>query len=169
MLKNDRVVLRPILKSDLEKLNNWKNDEETFKYLGGGFSPISINQQEKWLDNIINIDQKNKRYIISVDNIPIGMIGLYDINNINQNCEVGLYIGERSYSGKGYASEAYYTIEQYAKNYLNIRKIKLFVVDENKLAVKFWAKCGFLKIGTLKEERFIDGSFRDLSIMEKFI
>lgn len=169
MFKKDNLVLRPILRSDLEKLNKWKNDEEIFMYLGGGFNPQSIDQQSLWIDKIINIDDRNKRFIIEVKDEAIGLVGLYDINNIYQNCEVGMYIGEKDYHGKGYAKEAYSLLEQYALEYLNMRKIKLFAVDDNAKAVNFWHKLGFETVGTLKEERYIKGEFRDLLIMEKFL
>lgn len=169
MLKKDNIVLRPILRSDLEKLNKWKNDEEIFMYLGGGFNPQSIDQQSILIDKLINIDDKNKRYIIEIEKEAIGLIGLYNIHNIYQNCEIGMYIGEKDFQGKGYAKEAYYLIERYAVEYLNMRKIKLFVVNDNTNAISFWSKLGFETVGILKEERYIKGRFRDLSVMEKFL
>lgn len=169
MLNQDNLVLRPILRSDLEKLNKWKNDEEIFMFLGGGFNPQSIDQQALWIDKIINIDDKNKRFIIEVDSEAIGLIGLYNIHNIYQNCEIGMYIGEKDFQGKGYAKDACNLIEKYAFEYLNMRKIKLFVVDDNSKALKFWRKLGYKIVGTLEEERYIKGQFRDLVIMEKFL
>lgn len=170
MLKGEKIYLRPILKKDLPFLNRWKNDEEIFKYLGGGFMPISIDQQEKWLDSMIDLTGNNKRFIISeLDNTPIGMVGLYGINWIHRTCEVGLYIGDKNAHGKGYAKESYGLIEKYAKEYLNLRKIKLNVVDNNKSATYLWSSLGFEKVGVYKKERFIKGVYMDLVLMEKFI
>lgn len=169
MLNQDNLVLRPILRSDLEKLNKWKNDEEIFMFLGGGFNPQSIDQQALWIDKIISIDDKNKRFIIEVEGEAIGLIGLYNIHNIYQNCEIGMYIGEKEFQGKGYGQDAYNLIEKYALEYLNMRKIKLFVVDDNSMALNFWSKLGFKTVGTLEEERYIKGEFKDLVIMEKFL
>lgn len=169
MLSKDGVQLRPLVRDDLSKLNQWKNDEETFMFLGGGFSPISIDQQAGWIDKLIEMTPNNKRFIIEAEDKAIGMIGLYSINYINQNCEVGIYIGEKNLHGKGYGKIAYQIIEDYAKGYLHQRKIKLFVVKDNDKAYKYWEKLGFEKVGLYKEERFIKGKFRDLLIMEKFI
>lgn len=169
MLQKDNIKLRPILRSDLEKLNKWKNDEEIYKYLGGGFNPISIDQHEQWIDKLINIDNQNKRFIIEFDGVSVGMIGLYSINNIYQNCEIGIYVGEKDYHGRGIAKNSMLLLESYAKNYLNIRKIKCFVVVENEKAYKSWEKVGYKQVGVLKEERFIDGEFKDVMLMEKFI
>lgn len=169
MFEIDNIKLRPILRSDLTILNKWKNDEEIYKYLGGGFNPVSIDQQENWIDKLINIDNYNKRYIIEYDGVSVGMIGLYSINNIYQNCEIGIYIGEKNYHGKGIAAKSMLLLEDYARKYLNIRKIKCYVVLENKKAHELWKRIGFKDVGVLKEERFIDGKFMDVMIMEKFL
>lgn len=170
MITGEKVYLRPILKSDLEYLNKWKNNEEVYKFLGGGFMPISIDQHEKWLDSIIDLTGNNKRFIIcDRQDSPIGMIGLYDINWIHRTCEIGIYIGNKSSYGKGYAKEACILLEGFARNYLNIRKIKLNVVIDNEAAYNMWKVLGYEKVGELVNERFIKGEYRNLVIMEKFL
>lgn len=169
-MENKMVRLRPIEKNDLNNLNKWKNDERIYKFLGGGFQPVSINQQEKWLDNLMDLTGNSRRFIIEdTSKKAIGMIGLYDINWIHRTCEIGIYIGEIEEQKKGYGKEAYEIIEKYALEYLNIRKINLKVVSSNKKAVYFWEKVGFLKVGEFHEERFIQGEYHNLTLMEKFI
>lgn len=171
MLKGENAYLRPIVLSDIEHINSWKNDENTFKFLGGGFHPVSVDQQLNWMESMIDLTGNNRRYIIAAlkDNTPIGMIGLYGINWIHRTAEVGLYIGEQEYRGRGYASQAYKLLEDYAKEYLNLRKLKLEVVNNNNKAVKLWNKLEFEKAGELTDERYIDGRYYNLLIMEKFI
>lgn len=168
---NKRIILCPIEKKDLIYLNIWRNSENVFKFLGGGFHPISINQQEKWLDEMIDLTGKNRRFLIKKINNdePIGMVGLYDIDWINRTCEIGLFIGNTLEQKKGYGQEAYILLENYARLYLNIRKIKLKVVLNNEKAILFWEKLGFLEVGRYKSERFIQGEYRDVVLMEKFI
>jgi diamine N-acetyltransferase len=170
VIKGEKIYLRPILKNDIAVLNDWKNDEETYRYLGGGFMPTSIDHQEKWIDNLIDTTGSNKRFIISDNkNVPIGMVGLYDINWIHRNCEIGIYIGNKSAQGKGYGKEACELLEQFAKNYLNIRKIKLNAVLDNENAIHMWQSLGYKKIGEYIEERFIQGEYKNLVLMEKFL
>jgi RimJ/RimL family protein N-acetyltransferase len=97
------------------------------------------------------------------------MIGLYDINWIHRTCEIGVYIGDKDARGKGYGKEACLLIEKYAKEYLNLRKIKLSVVSDNKSAINLWQSLGYKKIGEYVAERFIKGKYRNLVLMEKFI
>lgn len=163
------IILRTIRYDDLEILNKWKNDKEVYKFLGGGYAPTSIDEQKKWMDQMIDNSGKTKRFIIQLKDKPIGFIGLYDIHDIHRVCSLGLYIGEKQEWGKGYASKAYKTIEEFAKNNLNIRKIKLEVVEDNKNAVLMYEKLGFKQCGKLIQERYIEGNYRNLIIMEKFI
>lgn len=170
MIKGAKVYLRPILKQDITFLNEWKNDEETYQYLGGGFMPISIDQQEKWMDSMIDTTGNNKRFIIcDNENVPIGMVGLYNINWIHRTCEIGIYIANKSAQGKGYGKESCELIEQFAKEYLNLRKIKLNVVSDNESAINMWRSLGYEKVGEFKDERFIKGKYMNLALMEKFI
>lgn len=170
MIKGKNIYLRPIELRDLNVLNDWKNDEDTFKFLGGGYNPVSIDQQSKWMESMIDLTGNNKRYIISnFNDVPIGMIGLYGINWIHRTAEVGLYLGNRLHRGKGYATEAHSLLEEFAISYLNLRKLRLEVVNNNSKAVSLWEKLGFETIGKLSDERYINGKYYDLLIMEKFI
>ena len=170
MLEYKGIKLKPIETEDVTILNKWKNDEEVFKYLGGGFRPISESQQKKWMESMIENNSTNQRFmIISEDNKKIGFIGLYSISEIHRTCTLGIYIGEKKYWGKGIASRAYSALEDYARRYLNIRKIRLEVVRDNEGAVNLYKKLQFEMCGVFKKDRFIDGEYRDIILMEKFI
>lgn len=171
MIAGNRVYLRPIIRNDLTCLNRWKNDEDIFKYLGGGFMPISVDHQEKWIDAYMDTTGNNKRYMIcevSTD-LPVGMIGLYSINWIHRVCDIGIFVGESDSQGKGYGREACKLLEEYASEYLNLRKIKLDVVSDNKAAIGLWLSLGYQKIGERVEERYIEGKYRNVTLMEKIL
>lgn len=170
MIEGERIKLKALDYDDLEVLNKWKNDEQIFKYLGGGFQPISIDEHRKLMDALVENTGKTKRFIIINENEKkIGFIGIYNISNIHRTCNLGLYIGEKDEQGKGYAKEAYLALERFAKNYLNLRKINLDVVEENEKAIRLYEKLGFNICGKYNKERYINGEYKDLIIMEKFI
>lgn len=170
MIKGEKIYLRPIIKEDITFLNTWKNDEEVYKYLGGGFLPTSIDQQIKWLDSLIDTSGNNKRFIICEQrDKPVGMAGLYGINWIHRTSEIGIYVGDKNATGKGYGKEACILMENFARDYLNLRKIKLNVVGENNAALKMWESLGYKKIGEYIDERFIEGEYKNLVLMEKFL
>lgn len=169
MLKGSRVDLRPITYKDLEDLNRWKNNYDVFKNLGGGFNPVSIDQQKNWMDNMIDMNGNAKRFIIQTkDDQAIGMVGLYSINQVNRNCEFGIYIGKTNSYGKGYGTEATELMLDFAFNNLNLKKVKLLVNDDNP-AIKMYERLKFEVVGKLKDERYVNGKYVDVIMMEKLI
>lgn len=172
-METERIYLRPLELKDYAALSEWNNDESIMKYLGGGYNPISPDLQQKWIENMIDTSAHsvNKRYMIvsKETNESIGVVGLYSIKWIHRTADLGLYIGDKKYHNKGLATEAGTLINIYAKRYLHLRKLNLFVVEENKKAYKFWEKLGFKFAGKLNQERFIDGAYKDVIIMEKFL
>ncbi len=165
-----RISIRFIETTDIDILLKWRNDKEIFRYLGGGYCPVNRAKQEEIVDSMIkdNLAQKAFRYIICKDDIPIGFVGLYEINLRNGTCELGIYIGEKDEWGKGYASQAYGLVKEEAKK-IGLRKIKLQVVKTNTNAVKMYQKLQFRIVGELKEERLIDEKYHDVIIMEQQI
>ena len=169
-LEGRNVKLRPIVKEDLVFLNKWKNDERVYRYLGGGFLPVSIDIQNNWMSDLMDTTGRNKRFIIeNSEGVPAGMVGLYSINWISRNCELGIFIGELQEQGNGYGYEACRTIERFAAEYLNLRKIKVYVVKKNETAVQMYEQLGFKTAGELQEERFIEGVYHSVLLMEKMI
>ena len=170
IVDDHEVSLRPIERRDLEMLNRWKNDEETYRYLGGGYAPTSVDIQEGWLESLMDMGGSSRRFIIEHSDIgSVGMIGLYDINWVHRTCDLGIFLGEKAARGHGVASRAYLLIEAYAHRYLNLRKIKASVVSDHASAVNMYERLGFRHAGALYAERFIDGAYRDLMLMEKFV
>ena len=67
---------------------------------------------------MIDTTGNNKRFIIcDCEFIPVGMVGLYDINWIHRTCEIGVYVGNKNVKGNGYGKEACKLIEQFANEY----------------------------------------------------
>lgn len=168
---NNFFSIRPIELEDDNYIYAWKKDPMVFKYLGGGYNPQSLHEVKEFMPQLSKQSNRNKRFMIvnSKTDEPIGLVGLYSINNTHRTCEIGIYIGNRNFQGQGAATIAVDFVEQYAKNYLNLRKITLSVVSENESAIRFWDKRGYSHVGTMKQERFIDGKYCDVQIREKFL
>lgn len=169
MLKGSNLILRPIQEDDIYILNEWKNDYTIFKYLGGGYRPTSIVNQKEWLHNMANITENNQRFIIEYKGEKVGLVGLYNINVINKNSEIGIYIGEKNQQHQGVGNQTLKLIEDYANLVLGIKKLKLYVVGSNEVATHFWEKNNYRIVGRLHKERYVEGVFEDVYIMEKFL
>lgn len=169
MLTGEKINLRPIRKEDLQYLNQWKNDRSVYQYLGGGFAPVSLDQQAAWMETMMDLTGQERRFMICTkEGSPIGLVGLYQIHWIHRNCEMGVLIGDSFAQRKGYAKEACQLLERYAADFLNLHKIKIKVVAENQAAYGLWKSLGYQKIGEQVQERFIAGQYQNVILMEKF-
>ena len=164
------VQLKEVDESDLEILLKWRSDKEVFKYLGGGFHPVDENTMKEIVDSMIreNNSGTSKRYIIMYDGCKVGFIGLYGIGKQTGVGELGVYIGEHGYQGKGIAKRACEELEIIAKQN-NVGKIALKVVSENIPAVRLYNSLGYSKICTHIDEREIDGRKVNVDYMEKVL
>ncbi|MDT0693614.1 GNAT family protein [Staphylococcus chromogenes] len=165
----EKVILRPIEFDDVSILHTWRNDESLFSQLGSGYFPVSKSEMETWMSNYSKLDKNNVRLIIQFEMRPVGYISLTNINYLNKNAELGIYIGENNMRGKGVAKEALKKLEIFAKNHLGLKKIKLLVNDNNDTALNFYKKQNYRVVGTYKEERYIYNEWIDVTIMEKMI
>ena len=163
------VSLRPIERDDLNALHKWRNTESIFSQLGGGFSPTSRTEMEKWMDNFSANVSHTKRFIIEFEGVSVGYISLNNINYINRNAELGIYIGESNFHGKGIASKALNQLEEFSKNHLNLKKIKLLVNENNTPAIKLYEKLNYNQVGKMIEERYINNQWVNVLMMEKMI
>lgn len=139
------ITIRPLVENDAYKSVKWRNDPEVFKYTGNTYSQeITIKSELEWIKRVIS-NPKEYRCAIIADNVYIGNIYLTDIDN--GLAMYHIFIGEKSYWGKGVAYEASRQILEYGFNILGLHTIKLFVNEENISAVKLYNKLGFVKSG----------------------
>lgn len=66
-----------------------------------------------------------------------------------------------AHQGRGLATAATDLALDYAFAVLNLHKVYLIVDVDNRAAVRIYERAGFLTEGTLREEFFADGRYRD--------
>lgn len=151
-------------------------------------SPISDNEGDaakyiKWMnDKAVNFGQYNRvvgsksdltwlyqppdhmqRYamVLSGSDELIGSISIHNIDHLNRNAFIGIFIGEAAHRGKGYGAEAIRLILEYGFNTLNLHCILLTVAADIGEAVACYKKVGFRELGRLPEHVFKDGKYVD--------
>lgn len=165
----DKVSIRPLEMEDLKFLHKWRNNKDIFDNLGGGYFPKSYSEMSEWMPSFVRNTIEQQRFIILYENNVVGFISLTNINHKNGTSELGLYIGEKNYLGKGIAKKALNILMEYAKNTLNLRKISLNVLDDNDAAINLYKKANFVECGLKREERYVNGTYKNLLLMEVFL
>jgi RimJ/RimL family protein N-acetyltransferase len=165
MLKGNKVLLRPVQKSDISFFLKWYNDLEVLEYLSM-YLPMTETMEEKWIEEAAS-GQNGTRVHFVIEAIEgnatktIGSIGLNKIDYRCQTAELGIAIGEKEYWSKGYGTEAARLLINYGFNQLNLNRIGSCVFAPNKRSLKMHQQLGFIKEGQKRQAFFKNGQFMD--------
>jgi len=163
-LRSERILLRPLETSDVnEEYLSWLNDPEVARYLGVGGAPSTYATVGEYLERFQKGASDYIFAIIDLDTeLHIGNVTLNHISRIQGTTDTGLIIGRKRFWGKGYASEAWSLVIEYAFKRLELRKIIAGVVDQNVASLRTLENLGFKIEGTLRQEGFVDDEYRDI-------
>ncbi len=164
-LIGDRIYLSPRNIEDVEKFTEWLNDFETTDYLGKSRIVTTLYGEKKYLEEN-NSPEANFVIVTNDDNKMIGTVSLENINHINRCATLGIFIGDKDFRSKGYGTEAIKLILEYGFKYLNLKNIKLDLMEFNERALKCYKKCGFKEYGRRRKCKFVDGKYYDLIEMD---
>jgi len=149
----EQIYLRALEEEDLEgDYLKWLNDPEINIYMTAGLIPQNKRMLKAFYDSV-NADP-NSVYFAIVDkksNKHIGNIKLDKIDWINRRCEFGILIGDKNFWGKGICKKATKLIVEYGFTKLNLRKICIGVIEENKAALNCYKSVGFKEEGNQRE------------------
>ena len=147
----DDVVLRTFEEKDIPLKVEWINDPANNQYLHYDL-PLKIDKTIKWFyekDNDHRLDS-----MIVYQNIPVGLIGLLQIDRSNSKAEYYITIGDRRFKNKGIATKATQAILNYAFNELYLHKVYLTVDSLNSVAIHLYEKVGFKQEGYFVDDLF---------------
>lgn len=167
MYTGEKVRLREYRKEDIPKALKFMNDPEIKRFLTPGIPFLyTLEDETKWYDGQSAMKDTYNFAIESLDEKNyIGGCGINSLDWKNSVAVVGIYIGEKTFWGKGYGTDAMNVLIKFIFEQMNINKIKLNVYDFNERAVKSYEKSGFVKEGVLRQEIYKDGKYHDEYIM----
>ena len=165
-----RVYLRALEPEDYKISVEWRNDDEIWSMLGGRKYFVSSAYEKKWIEDSIFSGKDVKLAICLKENgLYIGNVYLTDMDMVNRSAESHILIGNKTYWGNGYASEAYQLLLAYAFDELGLHRVSALVLKSNVASLKMHKKCGFSEEGVLWDSIWKNGKFRSqvvLSITE---
>lgn len=138
------VLIRPLKIEDATTSWKWRNVPKVWKLTQGRPNiEITYEIEKEWLSKVLK-EKNSKRFAILVDEQYVGNIQLTDIVE-NKQGTYHIFIGDKSFWGKGIAALATYQILKYAKDVLKLEKVYLTVNSSNLAAIKVYEKVGFIK------------------------
>ncbi len=169
MYAGNLVRLRAFEADDLEMNHTLMNDYATLRGMISGIPfPSSYEDERQWLGQ--QTSYTRGEYQFAIENLEgelVGRCGVIRLDWKNRVCEVAIMVGA-PYRGRGYGKEAMALLCDFCFREMNLRRIKVSVFAFNEPALRCYAANGFVKEGTLRQEIYRDGEYRDVVLMAKF-
>lgn len=162
-LKGKFVSLTALTLGDIESTNwyGWFNDEHLCEYTQKHYFPNTFNKQVKYLSEI---EDRTDIIVLGIlyENNLVGVCSLNDINFINRNCSISIFIGERM-KEENVALETIFLLLKHSFYTLNLNKVKMgqhvkLRLIFSKLSLVF----GFFNEGVSRLEVFKKGKYYDV-------
>jgi RimJ/RimL family protein N-acetyltransferase len=93
------------------------------------------------------------------------MVSLVNIDSLSKTTELALQIGNKDFWGQDIGKFATQAAIEHGFNNLNLNRIYLYVLTENKRAQAVYKSVGFQKEGLLRQAIFKSGEYKDLILM----
>lgn len=166
-LKGNLVSLSPITIECAAKWTEWLNDLEVSLPLGADtYRNVNLLNQKEAVNEFSKQDSHCFSIIANESRTIIGRCLFFNLDPVNRNTFISIFIGDKKHWGKGYGEDALKLLLDYGFSLLNLNNISLGVYSFNKRAIECYKKVGFKEIGVRREARIIGGKAYDAHYMD---
>lgn len=158
------IYLSPVNTDDADVYIKWMN--ETVAQSFGQYPLVVASKSDlKWLFEP-PADMQRYAIVLIDSDVMIGSISIHNIDHLNRNAFLGIFIGEEEHRSKGYGAEAIKLILAYGFNTLNLHNIMLSVNADNAEGIACYKKVGFREVGRRREWVYKNGKYVDRIYMD---
>jgi len=171
MLKSKNITLRPLALEDAPYTLALRYDMEANKAMMGYPYPVNLENEKTWIANLYPQGERKSIFLAveeSKTKTFAGYLSVKNIDNISGTADFGI-IFAKEFRGKGYAKETLDIFFDYLSREIHLRKLTLFVLEENETAVEVYKKNGFEQEGLLKAHVWQDGQYKSVIVMSTFL
>jgi UDP-4-amino-4,6-dideoxy-N-acetyl-beta-L-altrosamine N-acetyltransferase len=164
MILGRKVALLPFDEAHVPLVRRWVNQPDV-RAGTGTEGPVSDYEHRRWYERVME-DPTRRTFVIgdagSPDAMPVGLIGLSNLNLRSRTGEYWIYVGEAGSRRRGLAMEATILILDYGFNTLGLHRIYLHVMENNLPAANLYRKLGFVQEGVARQHMFWQGRYLDM-------
>ena len=167
IFKTENLILRPWEEGDAECLYHFAKNPKIGPI--AGWPPHKSVEDSLYI--IKTVFAKKEQYAITLDDVPIGCVGLLIHPDGNHywgegSAELGYWIGEK-YWGRGLVVEASKRIIEHAFDDLDINQIYASYRIENKQSKRVLEKLGFKYYTELENTNYLGERFREIAMINE--
>jgi RimJ/RimL family protein N-acetyltransferase len=172
-INTERLTLRELQPSDLNAVHEYASDPEVVRFMYWG--PNTVEETREFIRQAINKQKAKPRtdFTLAIVLKPkrrlIGSCGICISSPENREAWIG-YCLNRSFWGKGYATETAKALVRFGFEKHMLHRIFATCVPLNKASARVMEKVGLKYEGRLREQRWVKGEWRDslvYSILEQ--
>ena len=163
-LRGNRVELSPVQIQDVnDQYLLWLNDVEVNKFLETRWISQTLETVVAHIEKVSSSSTEVLlKIVIAAEGMHIGNIKIGPIDVNNKSAELSYFIGDKSFLGKGYATEAINLCVDYCFETLGLHKVQAGCFEKNIGSQKALLKSGFELEGRLRQRILdIDGDRQD--------
>jgi RimJ/RimL family protein N-acetyltransferase len=165
-LQSQRLLLRTIEDRDIPSLTPLFQDLDVMQfYLPTLLRPYSAAQLQEMLKEW---HDESTYFLFSIvekaSGKVVGLINLDGVNWSNRYTEIGIAIASPADRGKGFAGEALRLLIDYCFKEMGLHRVFARIIEGNRPSVHLFNKLGFTQEGTLREQVFRHGGWRDMYV-----
>ena len=118
--------------------------------------------QERFFERNVT-DERSKRLVIETAEFGvIGYTGLWGIDWVDRRATTGIIIGRKEAQGKGYATDALWSLMRAAFEYVGLHRLDAEIFEFNERSLKLYVdRCGWKEEGRRRLHVFRDGRYWD--------
>lgn len=155
-----RSVKISLSDSEVEQVYRWSRDEDIIRWTASPPTELTLAEfrdhlrRDRWRPRS---DQLHY-FIVTPAGELIGKIGLYSIDYMTGDAELGIFL-DKKYWSRHYGREAIRLLEWYAFSETPIDRIFLGTFEENVRAQRSFAACGFRVVGSAGRLNLVSGEY----------
>ena len=153
IIQTERLILRPLVESDVVALREWLADKSIYKYWGKSAS--KTDKDPSLLFKKEARPTKSFHLGIELNEVKkiIGELWIYLIEN-DRMAKIAIRFG-KAYHGNGYATEAVRAAVRFCFDNTELQRIWTDVDVNNAASCRVLEKCGFTREGTVRQGKMV--------------
>lgn len=155
------LVGRPIKEDELEMIMKWRMLPEITRYMYTD-PQLTIKAQSEWY-RANQEDDLTQIFMIEVNQVPIGVLNIYNIDRKNLKCEWGYYIAVKEMRSLELALALEWNVYDYVFEELRLSKLQGEVFSFNKAVIRIHKMCGSEVEDELKGHIYKNGELLDVT------